>query len=125
MTVYRSLNEYRDKAYNYAKSNGFHDEEHSLATRLMLTVSELSEVLESDRKNNWTKEAIHYNEGFSDESYKKWFEENVKDTVEDEIADALIRLFDIAGKYNIDLDFHVIAKMKYNEMRPYKHGKKY
>jgi NTP pyrophosphatase (non-canonical NTP hydrolase) len=45
--------------------------------------------------------------------------------VEEEIADAIIRLCDIAGIYGIDLDWHVKAKMAYNETRPRLHGKSY
>lgn len=34
-------------------------------------------------------------------------------------------LYRWAESLNIDLDWHIEAKMKYNEMRIYKHGKKY
>ena len=51
--------------------------------------------------------------------------ENIKDTVQDEIADAIIRLLDFSHKFGIDLDFHIKAKLEYNASRPYKHGKTY
>ena len=38
---------------------------------------------------------------------------------------ALLSLICICRINNIDLFWHVEQKMKYNEMRPYKHGKKY
>ena len=53
------------------------------------------------------------------------FEALVKDSVEDEIADAFIRLFDLCGFYGIDIEAHIKAKMAYNATRPAKHGKKY
>lgn len=35
--------------------------------------------------------------------FKTYFEERVKDSVGDELADALIRIFDLAGRHNISL----------------------
>lgn len=39
-----------------------------------------------------------------------------------ELADVLIRAFDIAGAYGIDLDVAVQAKMDANGLRTYRHG---
>jgi hypothetical protein len=47
------------------------------------------------------------------------------ESVELEIADTFIRLFDLCGFYGIDIDSHVAAKMAYNTTRPPKHGKAY
>lgn len=41
-----------------------------------------------------------------------------------ELADILIRVFDIAGRYGIDLDTAVAQKMAYNTTRPSRHGGK-
>ena len=49
---------------------------------------------------------------------------NVND-LKDEIADAFIRICDLAGGLEIDLERHVRAKLEYNKTRPAKHGKKY
>ena len=38
---------------------------------------------------------------------------------------AVIRIADLCGYLNIDLESHIKAKMRYNESRPYKHGKEY
>jgi NTP pyrophosphatase (non-canonical NTP hydrolase) len=40
-----------------------------------------------------------------------------------ELADAIIRILDLAQELEIDLTRAVIAKMIYNESRPQKHGK--
>lgn len=40
-----------------------------------------------------------------------------------EMADVMIRLFDMAGCYGIDLGRAVRLKSEYNRSRPYKHGK--
>lgn len=45
------------------------------------------------------------------------FELYIKDTFEDEIADAIIRLLDLSAYLNIDIDKHMELKMKYNSMR--------
>jgi hypothetical protein len=37
-------------------------------------------------------------------------QENIKDTVQDEIADTIIRLLDFSHKFNIDLDFPKILR---------------
>lgn len=41
-----------------------------------------------------------------------------------EMADILIRIFDTAAEYNINLDFEVERKMEYNETREIRHGGK-
>jgi NTP pyrophosphatase (non-canonical NTP hydrolase) len=60
-----------------------------------------------------------------DEWDDKKFEILIKNTVEDEIADVLIRTLDLCGWLGIDIEKHVEWKMRYNESRKYKHGKKY
>jgi NTP pyrophosphatase (non-canonical NTP hydrolase) len=41
-----------------------------------------------------------------------------------ELADILIRIFDTAAEYGINLDFEVERKMEYNETREIRHGGK-
>jgi len=74
--------------------------------KLMLIVSELSEALEAIRKPGETPSKIP---GFTNEA--------------EEIADAMIRLLDYAGRYNLRIGDAVAAKMAINENRPHKHGK--
>jgi len=52
------------------------------------------------------------------------FERNIKDTLEDELADVVIRIADFCGSMGIDLEKQVVAKMAYNETRSYRHGGK-
>lgn len=42
---------------------------------------------------------------------------------EEEMVDALVRLLDYCGKYNLRLGACFLAKMRFNGTRPYKHGK--
>ncbi len=53
------------------------------------------------------------------------FEDFIKDSFEDELADIIIRTAELAMSMGIDLQAHVEAKMAYNAGRPYKHGKDY
>jgi len=96
-----TLNKLRDESHNYAKSKGFYDNEpRNFGELIALIHSEVSEALEADRRGDINM-------------------------VGEEFADILIRVFDAAGYYNIDLDYHVKRKMDINKNRPYKHGKKY
>jgi NTP pyrophosphatase (non-canonical NTP hydrolase) len=62
------------------------------------------------------------NDYFSQEDINQ-FKAVVKDTFEDEIADTIIRLFDLCGWLGIDIHKHIMLKLNYNSTRPYKHGK--
>jgi len=116
-----SLNELRDKAYKIAQEHGFHKRSCSLPERLMLVVTELSEATEADRNDKWENRLLSgwrpYENNPEAAIKNDDYETHVKGTVEEEIAEAIIRLLDIAGVYNIDLDWHIQAKMAYNENR--------
>ena len=192
-------NELRDRVYKNALNHGFHEKPHEEEHYLMLVITELSEAVNADRKDRradidaYLKDMERVNEVskiYRDDTdiYRmtrpeQIFIRHIKDTVEDELADATIRLLDFAGAfdysidetyfkeeayadsseclkghsfikiiytvvkslmddeinisfvlfvllsiawhYKIDLLWHIEQKMKYNEMRPYKHGKKY
>lgn len=110
---------------------------------LMLIVTELGEACEADRKNRHANDEQflkdfplfpEYNrqgcfEGLPDaelrEAYKENFERHIKDTFEDEIADAFLRLMDLCGAYGIDIEKYIYYKQIYNRLRPTKHGKAY
>ena len=127
-----------EKSHRVAKEKGFWETERNKPECLMLIVSELSEGLEALRKDHFADKAavdelykdLKVNE-FDDEynimsgPWKAGFEANIKSSFEDEIADVAIRLFDLCGGMNIDLEKHIELKMKYNSMRGYKHGKKF
>ena len=181
-----NLNELRDKAYQCAVIHGWHDEDLSDEHFLCLVISELMEAVEADRKGCHA-DIDAFNKYYDRIDFEENFERQIKDTVEDELADACIRLLDLAGlrkadlgetnedelrcsdrffdwtftesiyyivcnitdldfidKYpfdaflrasirvimsfavqkNIDIFWHIDQKMKYNELRPYKHGGK-
>ena len=129
-----SMNELAKKIHENAQAQGFYDNPVETGTSLMLIVSELSEALEADRKNrrarlNSFQRKQDYRNPNSDipenRAFQAYFELYIKDTFEDEIADAIIRLLDLSAYLNIDIDKHIELKMKYNSLRHYKHNKKY
>lgn len=188
------LNHYARKCHNRAVAKGFWDEPHSVGHCLMLAYGELHEAIEADRIGKWAKldpDTIDTLQRIAGAPYAQEFLREVKDTVEDEIADAVIRLLDLLGwmtkdralsekeveidlcvsafyiagemtladalwpilqevcchcnmyahrtailyaikslellcdHLGIDLMAHIDLKLKYNETRPAKHGKKY
>jgi NTP pyrophosphatase (non-canonical NTP hydrolase) len=95
---------------------------------LMLITSEASEACEALRKDNraTTKGRLIVEKyGMETPEGKKAFEAHVKDTFEDELADTLIRILDLAGGLQIDIGWHVRNKLMYNAQREAKHGKKF
>ena len=183
-----NLNELRDKAYQCAVSHGWHEKDLSDEHFICLVISELMEAVEADRKGMHADRVnfeYYLKQKRNDGEYMYGYQKGIKDTVEDELADACIRLLDLAGlrkadlgetnedelrcsegffdwtftesifsivcditnlvffdkypfdaylrasirlimgfavKRNIDIFWHIEQKMKYNELRPYKHG---
>lgn len=98
-----NYNEYRDEAFATATRNGFHDEVCSVEHLKCLIISEMMEAVEADRLEHYADlRAYKLYKGRI--SYEKNFGLHIKDTVEDELADVCIRIFDLAGYKNIDLN---------------------
>lgn len=103
------LNALRDRAYKIACEHGFHDEELSNEHSLMLVITELAEAVEADRKGKVAQRMMF---GMNCDTPQEnpthhWcfcFDQFVKDTVEDELADAVIRLLDLAGLRRINVE---------------------
>lgn len=93
------INQLCKDAYETAKSKGWHDEPRETGTLLALIHSEVSEALEADRKGDA--------ENFAEE-----------------LADVCIRIFDLCGSKEINLEKAIQEKMERNKGRSYKHGGK-
>jgi NTP pyrophosphatase (non-canonical NTP hydrolase) len=99
-----NLNDLAQQIHENAKAKGFWHEERSTPTLLMLIVTELAEACEGDRNN------IPLGE---------------KGALDEELADAIIRILDMCAGKGIDIERAVRNKMAYNKTRPIKHGKLY
>ena len=115
----RTLDDLAVYCYGAAKAKGFWDDEpvsladamsltHYFGNKLMLIVGELSEAHEGLRKGNGPSDHIPE---FS--------------ALEEELADVLIRVFDLSGRLQLRLNDAVRAKLEFNRERPFKHGKKF
>ena len=83
-----------------AVAKGFWDVPHSVGHYLMLAYGELHEAIEADRLGKWVKltpEQIEELRGLEGAAFEQAFLRMIKDTVGDEIADAVIRLLDLLG----------------------------
>lgn len=136
------INELAKQAYKNAKDKGFYDNKRSIAEALCLIHSEVSEALEADRAGlyaNWDNfnkkicilndvanlKAADSQEDLYKDNWKIAFDLHIKNTFEDELADIIIRVMDLAASMGIDLEAHIQAKMNRNLLRERKHGKKY
>lgn len=70
------------------------------SNKLCLVHSEISEAMEGDRKDLMDDKLPH------------------RKMAEVELADAMIRIADLAGAYNMDLGGAIVEKMAYNAIRP-------
>lgn len=95
----QTIDDYIEEAFEIALSKGWHEKPVEIGTMLALIHSEVSEALEADR--------IGDAENFVEE-----------------LADVCIRIFDLCGLLQIDLDKAIRHKMEKNKARTYKHGGK-
>jgi NTP pyrophosphatase (non-canonical NTP hydrolase) len=123
------MNELRDLIYKNARDKGFWDQERNIGEALMLIVTELAEALETHRSigrirpvDEMIKKVMNE---MHDEEFKEHFALIIKDSFQDEMADTIIRILDLCGGLDIDIDWHIKAKMRYNATRARLHGKKY
>lgn len=127
-----NLNKLRDKAYKTACEHGFHDQELSNEHWLCLVISELMEAVEADRNDNWNRiakveqfkkrlEISRICQGLDPEiskerGYEITYNACIKGSIDEELADAVIRLLDLAGLRNLNLNrfalVNVVSKKK-------------
>lgn len=106
------LNTLKDRAYKNSVAHGWHEEKLSNEHFLCLVISELMEAVEADRKGKraqvekfkeWQGNSIPLTEETRQRRFNEDFEAYIKGSVEEELADACIRLFDLSGLNDINL----------------------
>ena len=91
------LNALKERAYKTAVAHGFHEDVKPDAYYLGLVMSEAGEAINADRKGLHADTSLFTLNIENGLSFKDNFEQYIKDSVEDEIADIVIRLLDFAG----------------------------
>jgi len=112
--------------YEANKLKGFWDEPvPSFPEKVMTIVTGLAEAVEAHKNGNHAAPGALERAMAERPFAPSRFQYLVKGMVEDKLADAFMRLFDICGQLGIDIGKHIEAKLEYNKTRPYKHGKLY
>lgn len=91
------LNALKEQAYKTAVEHGFHEDVKPDVFYLGLVMSEAGEAINADRKGLHADTKAFEEEEASGLSFAENFKAHIKDSVEDEITDIVIRLLDFAG----------------------------
>ena len=116
----KKVNNLSDEIYTISKEKGFWDIEDIsnfaiVPIKLALIADEVSEALRVHRD---TYEGVE-SPSFNDMTVKQ------EEDFTEELADIVIRTFDLAGGLGLDIGNSIIDKIKKNKKRPNKHGKRY
>lgn len=109
----KTIGDWVHEIHKNAVQHGWYDSKgaKNFGELLMLVVTEVAEVMEEYRNGRLMKET--------------YVNKNGKMCgIPSELADIVIRVMDICGYYNIDLEQAIAEKHEYNKSRPYKHGGK-
>lgn len=93
-----SIKAYVKKAHSIATAHGFHDEKKSDAHFLCLVISELMEAVEADRKDYRADMIGFIQNAWLHPDFTERYEAYIKGSIEEELTDAAIRIFDLIGE---------------------------
>ena len=109
MNIKETVNNLVDACYGASFGAGWWNDKYggdvrdnplAFSNKLMLIVSEIAEAMEADRKGLMDDKLPH------------------RPGTEVELADAVIRICDLAGAYGLDLGGAIEEKMAFNSIRP-------
>lgn len=100
------------ESHRTAVEKGWWEGERDFAEQVANYHAELSEAWEEYRKYGLTENRFMYVENGKPEG------------IAVELADVLIRIADTCGRYGIDIEAAIRAKLDYNKTRSYRHGGK-
>lgn len=105
------LQKLSQEAFETAKAHGWHDTEQPDETYLMLIITEIAEAVQADRKGRHANTSIFMaltsygdNTSNSDGNFTHLFSIFIKNSVEDELSDIIIRCLDYSALRGVGLD---------------------
>lgn len=105
-----NIKEFQKQVHQNMIEHGWYEEQKNFGDLISLCHCELSEAFEEYRKGKDFNE-VYFN-GLKPEG------------IPVELADVVIRIFDMCEYYGINLEEVIKLKYEYNKARPYKHGGK-
>lgn len=96
----KDLNKLSKEIYEANKAKGFHGVEHSPEHMLCLVISELMEAVEADRNGRRADMDNFYRQYGYD--WSENYNDYIKGSIDEELADAAIRLLDTAGALGVN-----------------------
>lgn len=104
MITTEKLTELRDRAYRTACDKGFHDEQKPDAVWRMLIITEIAEAVQADRKELYAdKDKFDYAVDRGAYDCQEAYEMYIKESLESELADIIIRMLDYCGLKQINM----------------------
>lgn len=97
--------------YQITTEKGFNDKPLNIGETLMLIVTEVAEAMEEVRDPDFTTDSMRAPDG-------------KPIGIGSELADIVIRTMHLAERLGIDLGEEVVEKLRYNETRSFRHGKR-
>jgi NTP pyrophosphatase (non-canonical NTP hydrolase) len=132
----KSITQFCQEVYDWSKRKGWWDRDKPFGDQATNFHGEISEAWEEYRKYGMNPDKFLYDN--EDPKLALQIPDKMRglegmpptekmskpEGIAAELADLLIRVFDTCGHYGIPLEHAIEKKMRYNELRSYRHGGK-